>query len=328
MIEVKRSEFLAMGIGALACCSLGAASARPKMRTTSVSGRRYYYLDDVASRYGLTLRRNGQGLVLSGRRTLRMEVDRREASLDGIDINFSYSPMLAKSVPLLSDIDLSYLLEPLLNRNAIPRSNPIRIMIDPGHGGKDPGCLTPDGRNQEADTVLTVAKMLAIHLGVLKFETKLTRSTDRFIELDERPLLAKQWKADLFICLHVNTVRNSSIRGIESHIMPPLNAPPTNSFKPVANHNSGQAFPCQNIGLAYEVQKGVMGSTSSPCRGIRHSDFAVLRSAPCPATLLELGFFSNSIDRKNLLSPAYHKLLAAGIVAGIRRYQQRCQGLA
>lgn len=327
-MQVRRSEFLAMGIGALACCSLGAASSSPKMRTASFAGRRYYYLEDLAGRYGLTFRRTGKDLLLSGRRTLRMELERREASLDGIDLNFSYSPVLSKSVVLLSDVDLCYVLEPLLNRNAVPRSNPLRIMIDPGHGGKDPGCLTPDGSRHEADIVLTVAKLLALHLGVLKFETRLTRTTDKFIELDDRSLQAKQWKADLFICLHVNTVDTSSIRGIESHIMPPVNTPPTNSFKPLPNRTSGQAFPCQNISLAYEVQKAVMGSTRSPCRGIRHSDFSVLRSAPCPATLLELGFFSNATDRKNLLSPAYHKLLAAGIVAGVRRYQQRCQGLA
>jgi N-acetylmuramoyl-L-alanine amidase len=314
-------------MGALAYASLGAA-ARPKLRTTSVSGRRYYYLEDVATRYGLTCRRSGQALLLSGRRNLRLELERREATLDGIDVNLSYSPVLAKSVPLVSDMDLCYMIDPLLNLNAIPRSNPFRIMIDPGHGGKDPGCLTPDGRGHEADIVLAVAKMLAINLKVLKFDARLTRTTDRFIELDDRPLLAKQWNADLFVCLHVNTVGTPSIRGVESHILPPLNAPPTNTFKPMTNRCSGHAFPCQNIGLAYEVQKGVMGSTRSPCRGIRHSDFAVLRGAPCPATLLELGFFSNSADRKNLLSPAYHKLLAAGIVAGIRRYQQRCQGLA
>ena len=117
------------------------------------------------------------------------------------------------------------LLLPFMQRSVLAASTdtPVkhkisRIIIDPGHGGKDPGAIGPAGE-KEKDITLAVSKELAARLNEDGFEIFLTRKDDTFIPLEERTAFANKKKADLFISVHVNANEKVSLRGVETYFL-------------------------------------------------------------------------------------------------------------
>jgi len=214
-----------------------------------------------------------------------------------------------------------------------------RIVIDPGHGGKDPG--TYYGKLREKDIVLKLAMALRPrikeHLGC---DVVLTRTKDVFIPLEKRTALANVKKADLFISLHVNSHKQSWVKGIETYF---LNM--TTDKRAIMLAAAENATSEKNISdlqvilrdlmfntkinessrLAYEVQDGMIDRLMKKYRkvkslGVKQAPFYVLIGAEMPSVLVETGFISNPYERRLLRSRAYLNSLADGIVAGIDDY--------
>jgi len=214
------------------------------------------------------------------------------------------------------------------------------IVIDPGHGGKDPGCYV-NYAIQEKDIVLKLAKKLkGIIEKRLGCEVFLTRNEDVFLPLDERTAFANVKKADVFISLHVNSHKQADIFGLETYF---LNmATDENAVMLAAKENATSEKNISDLQsilnslmlntkisesskLAYNVQDGIMASIKSSYRtnkslGVKQAPFYVLIGAEMPAILIETGFISNSTERKRLQSDKYHEILADGIVDGIESY--------
>ena len=217
-----------------------------------------------------------------------------------------------------------------------------RIVLDPGHGGKDPGCSL-EGGIKEKDIVLTLAKKLKVKIEKkLGCEVLMTRTTDVFIPLDERTAFANIKKADLFISLHVNAHKQARIYGIETYFLnmatdkrAVLVAARENAtseknisdLQSILNDLMLNTKISESSKLAYRVQNGIMEDVKQKYKehrslGVKQAPFYVLIGAEMPAILIETGFITNSAERKKLLSDNYKEILSEGIVGGIESYMK------
>ncbi len=214
------------------------------------------------------------------------------------------------------------------------------IVVDAGHGGKDPGAIGPH-KIYEKNVVLkmahTLAKALRQQMGV---KVLLTRSDDRYLQLRERTEYANQVGADLFISLHANATKNGKAYGVETYF---LNLSKNNQAAEVAARENGTTL--QEVGnlegilfdlmanakinessrLAAEVQQALVAGLRphySRVRdlGVKQGPFHVLLGATMPSILIESGFISNYREEKRLTSANYRKRVAAGIVKGVKKY--------
>ncbi|UCF84635.1 MAG: N-acetylmuramoyl-L-alanine amidase [Desulfobacteraceae bacterium] len=214
------------------------------------------------------------------------------------------------------------------------------IVIDPGHGGKDPGCNARGGV-KEKDVVLSIARVLAKKIKEkIGCEVFLTRNKDVFLPLERRTAIANMKKADLFISLHINAHRNRNIWGLETYF---LNiATDERSMLVAARENATSEKNISDLQailndlmlntkinessrLAHEVQGGMFSQVKRKYKraknlGVKQAPFYVLIGAEMPAILVETGFLTNRMEGKRLLSKRYQESIAEGICDGVNNY--------
>jgi N-acetylmuramoyl-L-alanine amidase len=215
-----------------------------------------------------------------------------------------------------------------------------RIVIDPGHGGKDPGTYFNNGV-KEKDIVLGMAKILEEKIRKeIGCEVFLTRTTDVFIPLDERTAFANVKKADLFLSLHINAHKQSDVFGVETYFlnmatdkMAVMVAARENAtseknisdLQSILNDLMLNTKISESSKLAYEVQNGMMSGIKRTYKtakslGVKQAPFYVLIGAEMPAILIETGFITNPTERERLQSDKYRQILSDGIVTGVDTY--------
>ncbi len=215
------------------------------------------------------------------------------------------------------------------------------IVVDAGHGGKDPGALGKGGL-REKDVVLKVAKKVAAKLKKKGYTVIMTRNRDVFIPLEERTAIANTKKADLFVSIHVNATVNRRVRGLETYYLSLASTPEERQAAALENAvSSKQLGELQSI-LA-DIMKnskikesrhfaGIMQSslvkgmqkryTQVENRGVRKAPFFVLIGAQMPSILVEVGFLSNRKEEKRLRSNRYLDGLATEIATGVDHYSK------
>jgi N-acetylmuramoyl-L-alanine amidase len=215
-----------------------------------------------------------------------------------------------------------------------------RIVIDAGHGGHDPGALGAGGA-REKDVVLQIALRLAAKLKAeLGLDVVMTRSSDVFIELQERTAIANKVGADLFVSIHANAALNKNSSGIETYY---LNLAKTEKVAQLAAKENGTSLEKVSLLqavlfdlmanyklndsalLADEVQNAVyhkVGAKYSGVKnlGVKQGPFYVLVGATMPSILVETAFISNEREEARLKDPDYQECTTDGIVEGIREY--------
>ncbi len=214
-----------------------------------------------------------------------------------------------------------------------------RVVIDPGHGGKDPG--TASRHTREKDVVLRVAREVGARLKRAGLEVHLTRNRDEFLTLEERTERANRWQADLFVSIHANASPNRKTRGIETYL---LDTRYDRQTARVAARENGTTVDELNevqrilasLRLGYNeryasrLARSVHASLrdrlrrarpETPDLGVKRGPFLVLFMADMPAILLELGFLSNREDARWLASKEYVRQAAEGIASGILTYR-------
>ena len=222
------------------------------------------------------------------------------------------------------------------------------IVIDPGHGGKDPGAQGK--KANEKDIVLAVAKLLRKNLADEGFNVKLTRSKDVFIELGQRANLANQWDGDLFISLHCNAIdateeRKRIIQGYQFYV---LRAPESEEDKAIARRENAVATlygeknakdelsPLEWFKLEARLEQYKQtsylftekllnsfegGKIKKMNTGVGGAGFMVLVGAMMPAVLIELGFISNEEDEAYMMTKAGQQDLADRIAKAVSKYK-------
>ncbi len=216
-----------------------------------------------------------------------------------------------------------------------------KIVIDPGHGGMDPGAPGYIKGVWEKEVVLKLAKNLAQQLRKrLNCEVLLTRETDKKLTLEERTAFANTQRADLFISLHCNAARNKKLKGIETYI---LNLATDDQAIAVAARENATSE--KNISdlefilsdlmkhakieestrLAHNVQNAMVSGmkkkyTDIHDLGVKQAPFYVLLGARMPAILIEASFLSNKKECKRLMTKAYQDDICRSITTGIAQY--------
>ncbi len=196
------------------------------------------------------------------------------------------------------------------------------VVLDPGHGGRDSGAVAANGITEKA-VCLDISLRVRRHLVAAGYTVYLTRHQDQYLTLEERPRRAKAWNADVFVSIHANSGGNTDANGIETFL---LALPGQRS----TNDNSGNApsqlvyegnqFNSANMTLAYALQKSMLEATKAEDRGVRRARFSILRNAPAPSALLEVGFLSNPGEAAKLATAAHRERLAHAIARGIDNY--------
>jgi N-acetylmuramoyl-L-alanine amidase len=174
-------------------------------------------------------------------------------------------------------------------------------VIDPGHGGPDPGAIGIGGI-QEKEIVIDVSRQVANLLERQGIQVVLTRPDDRDLDLEPRVQIARQVNATVFVSIHANAISMSrpEINGVETY------------------YYSSPA----SARLAQSIHNRLLQMTGSRDRGVRSSRFYVLRRTTMPAVLVETGFVTGQEDAPRLAMANYRTLLAEAISRGILEYLQ------
>jgi len=255
------------------------------------------------------------------------------------------APEPATAVPSVSPPEPDDRRDPKLSWSSQMNLKVKTIAIDAGHGGHDPGAIGKNGLREKHIT-LDIAKRLAIlvkeRLGV---KVIMTRDSDVFISLDERPAISKTKGADLFVSIHVNATRKRKTRGIETYIQS-LRASDRSAMATAALENATSEKTLsqldteltrilkdlhssvkeeESLQLAHAVQTSLV-STVRPVQGhvvnlgVKRAFFYVLVNTNMPSILAEVGFISNPDEEKLLKQESYRQKIAEALFEGVKKY--------
>lgn len=238
----------------------------------------------------------------------------------------------------------------------VPRETPqmkvhprrdIIVVVDPGHGGKDPGAVGAKGE-REKDVVLSIAQLLARRLKKEKgFDVKLVRNDDFFVPLRKRVEIARQHKADMFISVHADAAPRLTASGASVYCLSEGGATSATARFMAQRENGADLLGAtrllnlkdkdpmlagvildmsMNATIAASLQLGstVLGSlagiTTLHQKRVEQAGFAVLKSPDVPSILVETGFISNPRDSQRLVTARHQQAVANGLFEGLQRY--------
>lgn len=227
------------------------------------------------------------------------------------------------------------------------------VVIDAGHGGKDPG--TVGKKLKEKDVVLKIALKVGeyIEKNVPNVKVIYTRKTDRFIELHERAAIANRNKADLFISVHANAASNPKVYGTETWIMGLHKSEENLEVAKRENsvilldenyqeHYDGfdnttesyimmsltqSAYLESSVKFADQIEKQFKNKVGRSSRGVKQAGFIVLYKTATPSVLVEVGFLSNETEEKFLATEEGQDLMASGIYRAFKEYKSDIESL-
>jgi len=220
------------------------------------------------------------------------------------------------------------------------------VVIDPGHGGRDPGAIGLYSV-REKDVTLKLARSLGAKLEVLGFEVLYTRKSDRTMRLEERTAIAEAARADLFVSIHANSAPRRSVNGVETYYLDKNHE--RHSLTVAARENgvsrdqvdalqktlaqlrvselSGYSRHLADL-VQSELVDGLPGRYRVKDLGVKKGPFYVLFLSDTPAILVEAGFITNKTEAKRLGSDAYLEALADRIATGVARYRDSGERVA
>jgi len=191
----------------------------------------------------------------------------------------------------------------LINKN---KYRDILVMLDPGHGGTDPGAISPNRKMKESEIVLDVSKQVNQMLADAGFRTLMTRTTDVNVSLQERAIMANEAKADLYISIHANAATNTSVNGVENLYYPSELDPNDNRD----NKKLAQVFQSEMTKYLGAFNRGI----------VARDKLYVIRETKMPAVLVEMGFLTNKEEEDKLATSEYRKMVAESIYQSILKY--------
>ncbi|NEW06008.1 AMIN domain-containing protein [Paenibacillus sp. SYP-B3998] len=172
----------------------------------------------------------------------------------------------------------------------------LTVMIDAGHGDKDPGALSITGKHEKDFTLATAKKVSKLLSQDKRLEVLMTRSDNTFVELDDRVAFANDNQVDLFLSIHGNSAK-ANITGTETYYNRP-----------------------ESLSFANVVHKNVVAATGFADRKVREADFRVIKKTTMPAVLVEVGYLSNKDDEAAMYKDAFQDQVATSIVTAIKEY--------
>ncbi len=260
----------------------------------------------------------------------------------------NYLPVhfISKVLPAILPDKISYAEDTRIITAQLPVDRSFHtVVIDPGHGGKDPGAIGFSQKNHEKDVVLQVSKLIKqLVEKELDVKVLLTRNDDSFVPLQDRTAFANRNSANLFISLHCNAAPHNRSEGIEVFFLSTARTDEARAVEMMENSvveiyeggkdaldnydslslvlmDMAQAEHLQESSyLAIKLQANLVKNTGANDRGVKQAGFYVLRGAFMPSVLVELGFINNRNEEKKLIDPAYQMKLAEAVYESIKSY--------
>jgi N-acetylmuramoyl-L-alanine amidase len=220
-----------------------------------------------------------------------------------------------------------------------------RVVVDAGHGGTDPGAMSPS-KVMEKEITLDIARRLETLLRRNGFEVVATRAEDRLIPLRERARVANENEGDIFVSIHVNSIKNPAFHGVETYYLGATNDPSLTRLAAAENAASGYSLTDmrklldgvyadarrdESHRLAGVVQQELFAGLRNidpglQNWGVKRAPFVVLVATDMPAVLAEVGCISNENEAAMLHRPEYREQIANALFRGIREYAGKEKG--
>jgi len=289
-------------------------------------GTDYVDARDFARRFGLTpkwLEPQKKLRLQSQWTTIDLTVHNVDFTLNNLRLFLGDPVALHRGSLHLSKRDIEQLLHPILQPGSKKPVPPLKtIILDAGHGGHDPGNQNRRLKLQEKRMTLDVAKRLERLLVAQGYRVIQTRKSDHFVDFDDRTALIRKHRADLFISIHFNAFTSARVAGTETYILTPRGQ----RSSPQAERDTSMArtaYPGNkhdhwNTLAGYHLHRHMVQALGLPDRGLKRFRYSVLRSADCPAVLVEAAFLSNDAEARKVSTPAYRQKIAASLAAGVK----------
>ena len=318
----------------LGCIASLIPELRSEIRGVRLYKTTYYDLRDVAENLGMdhTWVDFGKDARLKSRwSNMDFALHQRKFLLNDLKISLGNPVALHRGVLHISRIDFEKTLSPILTPHIFPDPSRLyRIVIDPGHGGKDAGAENRALGLKEKILTLDVARRLKVNLEAYGYEVHLTRSKDTYVPLKERARYANRVKADLFISIHFNATESSNVQGIECYTFTPQYQPSSSRSR---LHSSDKKFYPANKNDTWNqlagfcLQKKLVRDLGSVDRGLKRARWTVLRELECPGVLVELGFVTSRDESKRMVQSSHRQKLADSLTRGVLFYQKKLNEL-
>ena len=314
-------------------------AARVPVRSIRHRDTLYIPVAAIARAYGLVLEEeDGRAFTFgNGRFRIRVEAGSREVRLNGTAFSLE-DPVDWREGTLIAPIYLALVHLPAriprASAPAVLEPGRPRVMLDPGHGGIDPGAVG-EGNLLEKDVVLEIARAVRLFLEAEGCQVVLTRNDDSYVSLRNRARMANRLGVDLFVSIHANAAGNHLARGTETFYYAPAADPwsrtvarlenaalrlenPNNRTTGDGERDRGRR--AESVRAARTVQTRLGQAARSPDRGIKTAEFYVLKHTRMPSILVETGFLSNRQERDDLADGGHRNSVARAIARGIRDY--------
>ena len=306
---------------------------------TRLHGVDYIDVNEIARRFDLKAAwtKPQQELTLSDARGARFvfSASQYDFYFDGLRVFLGARALSEKKTLFLTKLDVIKIVAPLLrpgdHADPAPVRPPKTIVLDPGHGGGDPGKENLALGLNEKTFTLDVALRLKKLLEAEGWRVLMTRkddkvfSGDKKLDLQMRDEFANREKADLFLSIHFNAVERNpqQVTGVETYILPAQYMLSTLEEKKDDMTDTaypGNRFDYANLLLGEQLHRAVLGSLKTPDRGFKRGRLAVLRLLDCPGALVECAFLSNDAEARRIATPEFRQQIAAGLSDGLRNY--------
>lgn len=332
MNRYGKKIFVSALAACLALCALQAESRNNLIDKAVSSGITMYY-DSLSQ----------SGVLEKGGHQISFRVGDSVSLIDGRKIALVDPPMLEGGAITVTDKFISDMLSFFWTETEEAAYRVGAIIIDPGHGGKDPGASQSFGKGdekftvKEKDVTLCVGKMLYEKLKASYPDKNIiiTRETDRFLSLGERTDIANsvtlgEGEAVLYVSVHVNASLDKKAAGYEVWYLSPGyrrtviekekgKTEDTDALFPILNAMTEEEYTTESILIAKFIMDGLSAEIGdkAKARGIKAEEWFVVRNANMPSVLVELGFLTNEAEARNLNNTEYLKKSALGIYNGI-----------
>lgn len=304
-------------------------------------------LSDLCEQYGIQFQMDNISQVITLRyadREAKVIVGSNTVVVDGEKISLS-EPLKRRRGAIIVPADFTgKVIQRLAKASGALIRRTFTVVVDAGHGGKDPGALSRNG-TKEKDIVLDIARRLKKGLEEKGFRVTMTRDRDEFISLEERTEIATRVKADLFVSIHANSHPSRAVDGVEVYSLRDLESHEKRDPQRLKN----QRILFQNLQmktgdktlesviadmlfqhkmaeshlLAGRLVKGTTMSAQANNLGAKRAGFFVLRNTLIPAALVEVGFLTNAREENSLKDPSYRQKIADGLTESLFGYAGR-----
>lgn len=315
---------------ALVFCALTnpavSAPASAGWEVAKIEGRDYVSVESMKRFYNFTkLTRSGDSVVLENAKlVVNLRIGGNECLMNGVKFVFTHPVATVGDKFYVSRMDLAKLIDPVLRPSFIQNAGEFRtVILDPGHGGKDPGATNSLGT--EASYNYKVAERVKSLLTAKGYKVIMTRDSNTFLSLQERVDFANAVRENaIFVSIHFNSGGRAA-RGIETFTLSP---PGVSHYGrgPIAADNQarvGNEHDSANIALATAVHGKILRHLGKNTfdRGIKRARFSVLSGVSHPAILLEGGFMTHPYEARLIDNETYRNEIAVSIMEAVEKYR-------